>query len=91
MASQISARKMREWEVYAGLEPFGAPAGFWQAGVIASTLANVNRTKKSQKALNPEDFMPRDLTSQSEPVETQDVGEQAIRAFREMEQLQRGE
>ena len=91
MASQISARKFREWEVYAELEPFGAPAGFWQAGVVASTIANVNRTKKSQKAFSPEDFMPQNLTSQSEPVEPQDVGEQVIMAFREMEQLQRGQ
>lgn len=91
MASQISARKLREWEVYAELEPFGSPAGFWQAGVVASTVANVNRTKKTQKALSPEDFMPSTMHDSEAQQEPQDVGAQVVRAFKEMEQRQRGQ
>ena len=90
MASQISARKLREWMVYAELEPFGSSAGFWQAGVVASTIANVNRTKKSQKALSPQDFMPSTMNERDEPQEPQDVAAQVVRAFTEMEQIPRG-
>jgi hypothetical protein len=90
MASLISARKMREWMVYAELEPFGSSAQFWQSGVVASTIANVNRTKKSQKAFSPEDFMPSTMKEEDEPQEPQDVTEQVVRAFREMEQIPRG-
>lgn len=46
------------------LEPFGPVADFWQAGLIASMLANVNRTKKSDKTYTPDDFMPKSMTAQ---------------------------
>jgi hypothetical protein len=90
MASQISARKMREWMVYADLEPFGSSAEFWQAGVVSSTIANVSRTKKTQKAFTPEDFMPSTMNPTVEPQEPQDVGARVLRAFKEMEHLPHG-
>ncbi len=43
--------------VYFNIEPFGEHAAYWRAGVVAATIANVNRGK-SQRALKPEDFMP---------------------------------
>lgn len=92
MASQISARKLREWEVYAELEPFGSPAGFWQAGAVASTIRNVNRAKKSDKVWTPEEFLPDEMIKVPEAQqEHQDVGAQVVRAFKEMEQRQRGQ
>lgn len=53
----MSARTFAEWQAYSSLEPFGSYVEFWRAGMIASMIANVNRTK-SQKAFTPEDFMP---------------------------------
>lgn len=85
MAAQISARKMREWQVYSELEPFGARAEFWQAGLIASTIMNVNRTKKSQKALTPEDCMPREMMQRAEQHEPHDdVGAKALQTFHDV-------
>lgn len=52
----------QEWEAFFALEPFGAPAEFWRAGLIAATLHNVNRTKDSQPMLKAEDLMPETLT-----------------------------
>jgi len=40
-----------------GIEPFGGVRGDLQAGVIASTIANVNKGKRG-KAFTPGDFMP---------------------------------
>lgn len=87
MAAQISARKMREWMVYAELEPFGPPADFWQAGIVASTIANVNRTKKSQKALEPSDFMPKDMMQPPEAQEPQDVSAKVLQTFQDLATL----
>lgn len=72
---------MREWLAYYQLEPFGPPAGYWQAGLIASTLANVNRTKNTQKAFISEDFMPRTMTAQDE--REQDIGDRFVEACHE--------
>lgn len=84
----MSAKRFAEWQAYYQLEPFGPPAGYWQAGLIASTLANVNRTKKSQKAMTPEDFMPRGMT-QAENDEPVDVGAQALQVFQAIAEQQR--
>lgn len=80
---------MREWQVFAELEPFGAPAGFWQAGMIASTLANVNRTKKAQKAYKPEDFMPQSMTPQRDDQSEQDVASAVTQIFQDLATLDR--
>jgi len=56
----MSARTFAEWQAYSTIEPFGPPADFWRAGIIASMIANVNR-KKNQKPFQPEDFMPKGL------------------------------
>jgi len=87
----MSAKRFAEWQAYYQVEPFGPPAGYWQAGLIASTLANVNRTKKSQKALTPEDFMPRTMTQagNEEPGEPVDVGAQALHVFQAIAEQQR--
>ena len=53
----MSAKTFAEWQAYYALEPFGSYAEFWRAAMIASMIANVNRSK-NQKAFTPEDFMP---------------------------------
>lgn len=84
----MSGRQFAEWMAYAQLEPFGSPAQFWQAGLIASVLANVNRTKKDQKAFTPEDFMPRSMVE--EPEQTEDVGAKILQTFQAMADLPQG-
>lgn len=42
---------------YDTLEPIGEVRGDFRAGLIASTIANVNR-RKGSRALTPQEFMP---------------------------------
>ncbi len=45
---------------YYALEPFGEERADLQAGIIASTIANVNRDpKKRRRPYKPQDFMPK--------------------------------
>lgn len=84
----MSGRRLAEWMAYSQLEPFGPPAQFWQAALIASVLANVNRTKKDQKAFKPEDFMPRSMVD--EPEQPDDVGSRIMQTFQAMADLPQG-
>lgn len=48
-----------EMMAYARLEPFGGYAEDYRAGIIAATLANVNRDSEAQPGpFYPRDFMP---------------------------------
>lgn len=40
------------------LEPWGEELANWRAGMIASTIVNVNR-KKGKPPFKPQDFMPK--------------------------------
>lgn len=71
----MSARQLAEWQAYCAVEPFGPPAEFWRAGMVASVLANVNRGKNS-KPFKPEDFMPKSINETPEP--DQDAMSQAV-------------
>ncbi len=55
---EIDAREFAEWMAYHNLEPFGLERGDLQAGIVACTIANVNRGKGS-RAMRPADFMPK--------------------------------
>jgi len=46
-----------DWQAYCLLEPFGGDIGFLQSGIIASTIANVNRGK-NKAPYKASDFMP---------------------------------
>lgn len=59
MLARMSSRELTEWMAYATLEPFGAERGDLRAGIVASTIANVNRDPKSRpEPFAPQDFMP---------------------------------
>ena len=47
-----------EWIEYYKLEPFGEERADLRAGIVASTIANVNRGK-GQRAYKPSEFMPK--------------------------------
>lgn len=55
---EIDSAEFAEWLAYHGLEPFGEERDDLRAGIVASTIANVNRGKRA-KAYKPEDFMPK--------------------------------
>lgn len=51
---------------YFSIEPFGEHAAYWRTGVIAATIANVNRPK-NRRAYTAEDFMPKEPKPKLEP------------------------
>lgn len=58
--SDLTARQLKEWEVYYSLEPFGDIRADMRSGIIAAAIANFSfhRTKKS-KVYKADDFMPK--------------------------------
>lgn len=55
----MSSREFSEWLAYCEMEPFGEERGDLRAGIVASTVANVNRDpKKRPRPFQPRDFMP---------------------------------
>jgi len=54
----IDSREFAEWLAYDECHPIGPERDDWRAGLIAATIANVNRGK-NQPAFNPDDFMPK--------------------------------
>jgi hypothetical protein len=58
--AHISALELAEWEAYYHMEPFGEERADLRAGIVASTVANVQRDrKKKPQPFKPEDFMPK--------------------------------
>ena len=60
LLDRVSSAELTEWMVFYRMEPFGMERGDLQAGIVAATVANVNRDPKKQKrAWEPADFMPQ--------------------------------
>lgn len=78
----MSARRFAEWRAYCHVEPFGPPAEFWRAGLIASTIRNVNRAKSTDPVSKPEDFMPASMRTEQADA---DLSERAVDALHEHE------
>ena len=53
----MTSAQLAEWMAFAQLEPWGEERADLRAGIVASTVANVNRGK-GQKVLTPQHFMP---------------------------------
>jgi hypothetical protein len=53
----ISSEELTEWAAYYQLDPFGSARGDIQAGVVASTMANIHA--KKGHTFTPADFLPR--------------------------------
>jgi len=56
MLKTMSARDFNEWAIFYEIDPFGEQRGDIQAGIIASTAANLQRGKNT-KPFTPTDFM----------------------------------
>lgn len=55
---QIPEWKFQRWTAFLNMEPQGGARGDLQAGIIASTIANVNR-RKYTPPYKAKDFMPK--------------------------------
>ena len=57
LLSEMDSKELSEWAAYYSIEPFGYfRSADLPAGIVASTLANCNRTKNS-KVFTPKDFI----------------------------------
>lgn len=53
---RMTSRELTDWRAYYHLEPFGEERADLRSGIVASTIANVNRGK-DVKPFSPADFM----------------------------------
>ncbi len=72
----MSSEELTEWIAYHSISPIDDSRGDLQAGIVASIVANVNRSAKSP-AFKPTDFMP--YLDQQEPQSSNPFIEQAKR------------
>lgn len=54
----MTSGEFQDWKAFYLLEPFGSNREDHRFGVVAATIANVHRTKKSAKSYQPVDFFP---------------------------------
>lgn len=60
LLANTTSAELVEWMVFYQQEPFGVERGDLQAGIVAATIANVNRdAKKQKKPYQAQDFLPR--------------------------------
>lgn len=73
----ISSRELTEWIAFDQVEPIGDRRGDLQAGVVAATVANVNRAKGARAYLVT-DFMPeygrKEVAVDADALVSQQVG-----------------
>lgn len=50
--------ELQGWLQFDRHEPIGKWRDDWRAALVASVIANVNRSSKSSKTWQPKDFMP---------------------------------
>ena len=56
LLQKLDYKELIEWMAFYEISPFGDERSDFQAGVIASTVANVNK-RKNRKPYRPQDFM----------------------------------
>jgi hypothetical protein len=72
LLSEISSEELSEWMAYYQLEPFGDERADWRSGMMAATMANLQRSK-NRAPYKPEDFMPQYDRPEQEWEEQMDV------------------
>jgi hypothetical protein len=86
LETQMQSSELLEWMVFFGLEPWGSVRDDYRAGVVASTLVNINGGKKGGKASQPDDFFPL----YSRHSNRKQSNEQQINIFKRIAELQNG-
>lgn len=77
---EMSSSEFTEWIAFYELEPQGEWRADLRAGIIASTIANVNRSADSE-ALTPKDFMPFERTDEEPEVDARAEALEQIKRF----------
>ena len=85
MLAGIDSDDLSEWKAYMKLEPFGEERADLRAGIIASTIANVNRNPdKTPQPFQPSDFMPVFDRRENEPQSESDGEKRARELYEQM-------
>lgn len=83
---QLEASELNEWMAFFNMEPWGSVREDYRAGVIASTLVNVNGGKKGGKPAEVTDFF--DLYTRHN--NRKQTNEQQINIFKRYAEARRG-
>ncbi len=70
----MPGRLLAEWMAFYQLEPFGPPADFTRAGIVASEVFNAKRTKDSQPIAKAADYLPKEMVAGA-PIDDAELGE----------------
>lgn len=74
---EVDSAEFVAWQAYSLLDPFGAERADWRAGMVAATIANVNRGRTT-RPYHPRDFMPSFRPRPPEPVQTVEEQQQIL-------------
>ena len=72
LLARIDSHELSEWIEYYKTDPFGNARSDLQSGIVAATIANVNRGKNTQ-SYQPSDFMPLQEKPKQEESDMQEV------------------
>jgi len=72
LLARIDSHELSEWMEYYKSDPFGNARSDLHAGIVAATIANVNRGKNS-RSFQPSDFMPFEEKPIQEESDMQEV------------------
>lgn len=72
----ISSAEFAEWMAYDRLEPIGPRRADLNAAIIAASVYNARRTKRSDKVADPKQFMPTYWKPEPEPATAEEMFEQ---------------
>ena len=74
LLSRMDSRELAEWVAYYSIEPFGDFRTDLVGGIVASTIANCNRSKHS-RSFKPSDFMPIGRNNEPNVMDGDDIKE----------------
>lgn len=64
----MDSTQIAEWQAFYSIEPFGEAVEWYRTGVVASTVANMLRNRKSSP-VKPTDFVPKEPKKKQTPAE----------------------
>jgi len=87
LLSRMDSRELAEWVAYYSIEPFGNFRSDLNCGIVASTIANCNRSKTS-KVFKPMDFMPIGKHNEPNVMDGDDIKAVMMSMAKEQEEQQ---
>lgn len=88
LQARVSSREFAEYWALYQLDPWGPERDDLRAGIVASTVANVNRDRRKRpRPYTPQEFMPKLVEATADAEETVDPAEIARRVSEVMRGL----